>query len=102
MPHEVQAHVPAISHALENAAQLGNRAVGDVRDAGFEPDRRHQVRELDRLELLGLDLACLDGIALLGIQIVRIMDPFHDRLVAGEMALDGLADRWLEQDLRLR
>ena len=98
---EVQPHVAAVVHAVQDLAQLRDRAVGNLGDADGEVDRRHEVRELDRLELLGRDLAHLEAVAGLHVQEVRVVRPLGRLDLAGQMPLDGLAARRLAQELRL-
>jgi hypothetical protein len=47
---QVQAHVDAVFHAGEDGTERLDRGVRDLRDAGLEPDIRHEPAELDRLE----------------------------------------------------
>ena len=82
-------------------AQLRDRAVGNLRDADGEADRRHEVRELDRLELLGRDLLHLEAVAGARVEEIRIVHPLRRLDLAGQVPLDGLAARRLAQQLRL-
>ena len=72
---EVQPHVAPVVHAVEDLAQLRDRAVRNLGDADCEADRRHEVHELDRLELLGRDLLHLEAVAGSRVQEIRDRAP---------------------------
>jgi hypothetical protein len=89
--HQVQSHVLEVPHAPENALELQDRARGNVRDSGLEPDRRNDVPELDRLHGVGKHLALLQPVPGCPVEQLRIVDPLPERHVARQMLLDGLA-----------
>ena len=95
MADEVQAQVHAIAHALENRAERLDRAFRNLCDTRLEVDRRHEPRQLDRLETVGESLAELDRVAELGVDAVRILHPLHERCVERQVALHSLAHRCL-------
>jgi hypothetical protein len=97
MAHEVQPHVAPVAHPVEDSAQLENGLVRNLRDTDFEPDRRHEVRELDGFRLLGRDFTHLEPIAGRRVHEIRVVDPLRERAVARQVALDGLAARRLAQ-----
>ena len=72
-------------------------AIGDLRDAYLEADRRHEVRQLDRRELLGRDLARLEPVAGQRAELIRIARPLRGLDLARQMPLDGFAARRLRQ-----
>jgi hypothetical protein len=88
---EMEAHVLAVPHALEDRVELVDVARRNLRDARFEVDRRDDVLQLDGLELLDGDLLDRQLVAVLAVEPGRILRPAPVRLVAGKMALDRLA-----------
>ena len=63
VPHEVDADVLAVAHALEDPGELLDVVGRNLRHAGFEVDRRDDVSQLDGFELLADDLPRLQPIA---------------------------------------
>ena len=102
MADEVQPHVAPVAQIIEHLAQRFDVALRDVRDARFEPDRRDDVRELHRRHPLGMHRAHLDAVARLLLQQVADPAPTAQRLVGRQIALDSLAERRLDDVLRLR
>src|SRR4029450_5246003 len=90
---QVQPHVVEVLHLLERVAQLVDVARRDLRDAGLEADRRHDVLELHRLRLLRDDLLLLDAVAGAALEQGRILRPAPERLVVPELTLDRAARR---------
>ena len=98
---EMQPHVAAVAHAFQDVAQLGDRAVGNLGDTDGKVDRRHEVHELDGLELLGRDLAHLETVAGLRAQQARVVHPLRRLDLAGQVPLDGFAARGVAEELRV-
>ena len=92
MADEVQAHVEAVLHAFENLGQRLDRRVRDVGNARFEADRRYEVGELDRFDLVLERLAQLDAIALDRVDAIGVLDPLRDAAVERQVTLGRLAD----------
>ena len=90
---EVQTHVPAVAHAVEDLAEPLDVAARDVRDAGLEADRRHDVRELDGLELLARDLLRLEPVAGLALEQRGIARPSAERLIVARCRSTGSPSR---------
>jgi hypothetical protein len=93
VPDEMELDVLAVAHAFEDLGQGVDVALRDLRDARFEVDRRHDVLQLDRLELFDRNL--LDGqlVAALAVEDGGVLRPAPEGLVGGQMALDRLAGR---------
>jgi hypothetical protein len=93
MTDEVHSDVPPVAHAVEDLPEALDIAGRDVGDAGLEADRGNEVGELDGLELLARHLLCFQPVAPLALELRRIACPLAVGLVVIEVALDGLADR---------
>ena len=90
MANQVQANIQAIAHAVEHGLQRVDRRRRNLCNTRFEKDRRHDARELDRLEMLDFGLTQLDLIAGIFIDARRILHPLHQRRVRRQVSLDGL------------
>jgi hypothetical protein len=99
VPDEMQPHVAPVAHAREDSSQIGDRRLRNLGDTRLEVDRRHEIHELHRLELLGGDFAHLDPVPGLRLQDGWVVNPLGERPVAGQVAFDGLAARRLSEEL---
>ncbi len=102
VPDQMQPDVEPVLHAIENLGQRRDGRIRDVRNARFEPDRRHEIRQLDRLERVLERLAQLDRVAEFFIDAVRVLDPLGYGAVQRQVPLDRLAHRHLVGILRMR
>jgi hypothetical protein len=100
--HEVQPHVGQVAHAVEDAPQAFDAARRDVGDAGLEADRRHHVAELHDLRLGAHHLALFEPVPGIGRQHLGVARPLGEGPVAGQMPLDRLARRELDDALAAR
>ena len=78
---QVDAHVDAVVHAVEYALELDDGLVRNLRDTRFEIDRGHKVGELDRFVSLGGDFAGFYPVAEFRIDVLRVLDPLHQRRI---------------------
>ena len=99
MADHVEPNVVEVSHTLENDAQPIDVASWNVGDAGLESDRRHDVRELDRVRLQGEHVSLLELVSRLAFEQLRIASPERARWVARHVPLDRLAERGLHDFL---
>jgi hypothetical protein len=91
VPDEVNADVSAVAHALEDPGEQVDVAGRDLRHTRFEADRRNDVLQLDGVEFLADHLLDLQTIAPFAVEQIRVLGPFPQWQVGGEMPLDRLA-----------
>jgi hypothetical protein len=96
---EVQAHVAAVFHALEDRAHLLHVRVRDVRLARLEVDRRQQVLHLDGPHVLLDHFLALGALLHQRGEAVLVELPRPERRVGIELLLDRLAERRRRDDL---
>ncbi len=93
MADKVEAHVPAIAHALEHPAQQFQVVLGNLRLAQGEEDGRDQVVELDRFHDLLDHLHLFRAVPLVLGEEGGILGPQGKALVGSQVHFDGLAAR---------
>ncbi len=81
VPDQVQAHVEAVLHALEDVCERGDRGRRNIGDTGLEANRLNEVRKFDGFERVRECLADLQRVADVGSDTIGILHPLRDRAV---------------------